>query len=94
MTDFYQPAPGVVWRPLDEGLVLLDTGRGHYFELNASGRRLFELLSGGESLRAAIEQLQRDYQIDPERLRSDMHTLCAELLAHGLIKEGSAAGSG
>lgn len=91
MTDHYQPAAGVVWRPLDEGLVLLDTGRGHYFELNASGRRLFELLCAGQSLPAAIEQLQSDYQIDPERLRSDMHGLCAELLAQGLITQGSAA---
>jgi hypothetical protein len=86
-TESYQPAPGVVWRPLDEGLVLLDTERGHYFELNASGRRLFELLCAGHSLPSAIGQLEGLYRIDPERLSEDMQALCAELLAQGLIVE-------
>ncbi len=91
MSDLYQAADGVVWRPLDDGLVLLDTGRGHYFELNASGRRMFELICAGQSLPKVICQLQNDYRIDPERLREDMQALCAELLAQGLIVENCRA---
>ena len=91
MSDLYQAANGVVWRPLDDGLVLLDTGRGHYFELNASGRRMFELICAGQSLPEAIGQLQNDYRVDPERLREDMQALCAELLAQGLIVENCRA---
>lgn len=85
MNDSYQAAPGVVWRALDDGLILLDTRRGHYFELNASGRRLFELISAGITLEAAIDQLQSSYAVDPQRLQTDMHALCAELLAQGLL---------
>jgi hypothetical protein len=85
MNERYQPAPGVVWRALDDGLILLDTRRGHYFELNASGRHLFELISAGHALSAAIERMQGSYEVDPLRLQADMRQLCAELLAQGLI---------
>ena len=85
MNDRYQPAPGVVWRVLDDGLVLLDTRRGHYFELNPSGRRMFELIGEGRALEEALSRMQDSYAVDPLQLQTDMQQLCVELLAQGLI---------
>lgn len=86
MRASFQPAEGLVWRPLDDGLVLLDSVRGLYFELNASGRAMFEALCAGHGREEILQELGERFDASAERLAADFDALCDELLSQSLIR--------
>lgn len=89
MSAGYEPAEGLVWRPLDDGLVLLDSVRGLYFELNASGRAMFEGLCEGQSRSQILDALGEQFEASREQLAGDLDALCQQLLTQGLLRRTS-----
>lgn len=83
--------PGVVWQHVDDGVMLLDVAKGQYFELNASGARMFQLLLEHPTMEQVQTVLLSEFEIDAARLRQDLDGLIASLRAAGLV---AAAGSG
>ena len=86
MSQHYEACPGVVWRALDDGLVLLDSARGLYFELNASARQMFEALCAGQPRSELLAGLSERFDVDPTTLAHDFDALCQQLLQQGLIR--------
>lgn len=86
MSAGYVPAEGLVWRPLDDGLVLLDSARGLYFELNASGRAMFEGLCAGDNREQILQALGQRFEVSSEQLAADLDALCLQLLEQGLLR--------
>ena len=76
----------VVHRRLASETVLLNIQTGHYYGMDETGGRFFEVLCEATSLGAAVESLTREFDAPAEQIREDMLRYCNELLEHGLIE--------
>ena len=72
----------------NESVILnLDTER--YFGLDAVGTRFLTLLTSSHNIQAAYDLLLKEYDVDPEILRSDLVELLDNLSKQGLVQVGS-----
>ncbi|HUA35243.1 MAG TPA: PqqD family protein [Candidatus Binataceae bacterium] len=76
----------VVWRELDEQVVIFDTARNQYFGLEGSGGAMWRTLVECGSTESALESLAEDFDADPEELRNDLDTLVKNLVERGLLQ--------
>lgn len=76
----------VVHRTLASETVLLNIETGHYYGMDASGGRFFEVMREAKSLTSAVEALVLEFDAPVEQIRQDMLRYCADLLEHGLIE--------
>jgi hypothetical protein len=87
MTPLARTCAHVLFQPVAEGGVLLDTRSETYFGLNAVGARVCELLPRHSSLDALCAELGREYaDVPAEMLRADVLELLDELVALGLLE--------
>jgi hypothetical protein len=66
--------------------VLLNVRSGRYFGLDEVGTRMWAALTSAESLRAACEALEGEYDVERERLERDVRALVGKLVEHGLVE--------
>lgn len=78
--------PAVVYRELEGEAVLLHTESGKYFGLDEVGSRAWSLLAGGQGVRQVLHTLLAEYEVDRERLESDLLRLIDEMAAHELVE--------
>jgi len=76
----------VVYRTLASETVLLNVQTGHYYGMDESGGRFFEVLREAKSLASAVATLSREFDAPVEQIRKDMLRYCVELLGNGLIE--------
>lgn len=84
-------AASAVFRPLEEGGVLLHVGTGAYFELNASGRFIWEQIAQGTDRAALIQALATQYDLEETTAGADVDEFLAELEARDLLDTTSPA---
>lgn len=78
--------PDHVWiRELEGGSVLLNLDSGSYFGLDDVGTDMWKALTTSDSLQDAYNGLLEQYDVEPERLREDLHDLIRQLAEHGLL---------
>ena len=78
----------VLAKELDGEAVLLDLSTETYFGLNATGLRMWRLLTTTPSISAALDILHDEYEVGPDELRGDLLQLLDELEARGLVRVG------
>ena len=71
---------------LDGDSVLLHVDSGQYFGLDRVGNEAWKVLSNGATLQDAYDQLLSQFDVEPDRLMSDLTTLIEELLSNGLLE--------
>jgi hypothetical protein len=76
----------VVHRTLASETVLLNIETGHYYGMDETGGRFFDVLRNAGSVGSAVTALTREFEASPEQIRIDMLRYCGELLEHGLIE--------
>jgi len=76
----------VLARDLDGELVLLNLDSEQYFGLDPVGTRMWVALTESPSVEAALDRLQAEYDVAPERLRADLDALLADLIRDGLVQ--------
>jgi hypothetical protein len=87
MTPLARSCVHVLFQPVAEGGVLLDTRSETYFGLNAVGARVCELLPRHSSLESLCAELGREYAgVPTETLRTDVTELLDELVGLGLLE--------
>lgn len=85
----------VVCRRLGSSAVLVDLETNQIFELNATGYRIWSLMSEGLDARAIGDRLQEEFAIDRTELDREVAELLMRLQQEGLVDESDAdAGSG
>ena len=67
--------------------VLLDLEGGIYYALDEVGTEIWNGLKGGETLAALEERILDRYEVEPDRLSSDLRRLLQELVEKDLIVE-------
>lgn len=81
-----RPSPSAVFRPLDTGGVVLDLTTGAYFELNATGRFLWEqMAASGISENALVDAASAQFGISQETAAMDVGTFLASLRERDLV---------
>lgn len=78
----------VVARELADESLLVHLGTGTYFGLDATGTRIWQLLSEHGSADAVLAELLVEFDVDEPRLRRDLADFIARLLDKGLLVAG------
>ena len=76
----------VLIRRLDGESVLLNLESERYFGLDATGTRMWELVTSQPSIGIAFEKLQEEYEVEPEILRTHLTELLSGLVENGLLQ--------
>ena len=69
----------------DSESVLFDLRSESYFGLDAVGTRTYRALEETQSVRAAFDRLSTEYNVEPPRLRRDLHAFVNRLHERGLL---------
>ncbi len=75
----------VVFAELGDQVVMLDTKAGRYYELDAVGTRVWELLEGRLSMAGLRDALTAEFDVDEETCLNDLSGFLEELAALGLV---------
>jgi predicted RND superfamily exporter protein len=75
----------IPWNVVDDEVVLLSLDSGHYYSLNESGRRIWELLDGENTIPDIIGVICEEFNVDQEKAVKDINELIDELLNEKLV---------
>ena len=76
----------VLFHDLGGEAVLLHLQSGKYFGLDAIGTRIWNLLVEYGALSIAYQTVLEEFDVDEDRLRSDLLALVDQLASNGLIR--------
>lgn len=79
----------VVRREWDGESVLLNLNTEHYHGLDQVASKMLDLLEEKDSLEHTLDALVEVYQVDRDRLKTDLDEFVEEMLEHGLLEASS-----
>ena len=88
--DRVRVAPDVLFRVISDEAVLVNLNTEVYLGLNPVGTRMWSVLKDARSVQAAYDELLREYEVEPARLRSDLEEFLQQLLDQSLIETAPA----
>jgi predicted transcriptional regulator len=80
------PSADVLVQELDGEAVLLNLDSERYFGLDDVGTRVWQHLLEHRLLERVCEEMEKEYEVDASRLRSDVLKLIEELIEAGIVK--------
>lgn len=83
----FSPDPAAVFRQLDSGGVILNVESGDYYQLNPTGRIIWEAIGDGAERESLIEKVTEIFDIDSDQAAVDVDQFLVELKARSLIRE-------
>ncbi len=85
MHKLYQKNPSVVCTELDDGAILLNLDTKYYYNLNATGLRIWQIMDEFKNPMEIAKKLVNEYEIDAERATASVVRLVKELEKEELI---------
>lgn len=79
----------IIWRMVDDEVLLLDTCTGDYFCLNESGTRIWALFNENKTVDETAKIISDEYQISFEEAKSDVLELVNNLEESRIIEKGT-----
>jgi len=76
----------VLVRHLDGESVLLNLETEKYFGLDATGTRMWEVVTNAPSIQEAYGLLTDEFEVEPEELRNHLAELLGKLVENGLLQ--------
>jgi hypothetical protein len=76
----------IVWREIDDEVVVLDLEGSAYFTVSRSGRTLWPLVVGGTSVEELAGQLVEQFSLEREVAERDVRSFLDSLLQEGLLE--------
>jgi hypothetical protein len=70
---------------LDDETVLMSLESGHYYGLEGTARRIWELLAAPRTVADLSRQLAAEYQVSPEQCAAEILPFIEELRREGLL---------
>jgi len=80
--------PDVRFRAVDDETVVIRQEAAEALVINDVAGRILELVDGHRVIADVVAQLHDEYDVDPERLRTDVYAYLEELLETGLLSRG------
>jgi hypothetical protein len=78
-------SPEVISQEVSGETVLLDLESENYFGLDEVGTRIWQLIKENNDLQAIYTTLLDEYEVDEQRLQTDLEALLGEISGLGLI---------
>jgi hypothetical protein len=72
-------------REVDDETVLLDLKSGHYFGLDGVGKRIWESVEAGQSLRETVAHIVAEYDVSEDQAATDVLEFAGSLAEKGLL---------
>jgi len=76
---------GLNWREIDGEVVVLDTERSHYLNLNPTGSVMWLMLAAGATERQLVHRLTQEFEVDEQTARQDVASFLASCRENGLL---------
>jgi hypothetical protein len=76
----------VLWNEVEGELILLNLATEKYFGLDTTGAAVWAAVIGSPTIEDACRELLATYDVEPERLRTDLQDLLREMTRHGLLE--------
>jgi hypothetical protein len=76
---------------VDGELLMMSVEQGRYFNLNAVGSRIWELLAAPVTVDGLVEALTAEYDVEPAAVRQQVELFLAALRERGLLAAVPAA---
>lgn len=80
-----KPSENVLFQEISGEYVLLNMESEKYFGLDEVGARVWQILSEDENPAKVLQQLEAEYDVDPQTLRNDVAKLIEEMKAEDLV---------
>lgn len=80
-----RPSEDVVFRRLENELVLVHLSTNRIYSLNTTGARFWELLEAGRGRSEIKDKLLREFDVTNEQLENEIETLLTALVSEGLV---------
>ena len=77
--------PQVMSRQVDDETVILDLKSGLYFGVDGVGKRIWESVEAGLSLRETAAAIVSEFAVDPARAETDILAFAGDLVERGLL---------
>ena len=78
-------SPEVISQEVSGETVLLDLESENYFGLDEVGTRIWQLIKETSDLQAIYKTLLEEYEVEEERLQTDLELLLGEISTLGLV---------
>lgn len=75
----------IVWRSVDDEIVILHRGDWEYLTVNEAGALLWTKLAEGATRAELVSSLQAEYEIDEQRADGDVQAFLTLLSEHNLL---------
>jgi hypothetical protein len=83
--------PSIIWTKLDKNLVLLNIELARYYETNAVGGLIWELLDEPRTVADIVDRVVARFRVDPEQCQADVLKFLEALGKSGLLARAEAA---
>ena len=80
-----RPNPNVIFRKLDDQIVLFHLGDDRFYELNGTAARFWELLNEGRDFSQIQEQMVSEFAVDRNQFAAEADALIASLRQQDLV---------
>ncbi len=80
-----KPNPNVIFRRLGEEVVLFNLETDHFYELNWTAARFWELLHAGRDSTEACEQMLEEFAVDSDQLVKEAKAFLVQLRREDLV---------
>lgn len=81
----FQIAPGLIWRLLDDNVVIVSPGVGKVRVLNGMATVIWQLMAESKSIDEIQEYLIAHYEVTIEQTQEDLQLFFTDLKDRGLI---------
>jgi hypothetical protein len=81
----YHKNPSVVYTELADGAVLLDLDTKHYYNLNETGVRIWQLIDDAKDASEVAEKLSKEFEVDSMKALASIERLLGDLEKNRLI---------
>lgn len=83
----YTISKDVMWKKIDDEIVIANSGKDDYCFLNATGSDVWEMIHKGISSDDMVTALCKKYDADEKTIKKEAEKLVKELLSAGLIEK-------
>jgi hypothetical protein len=80
-----KPNPNVLFKRLGDDMVLFNLDTDHFYELNGTAARFWELLHANGDAANVHEQMVEEFAVDRDQLGVEVNALLASLKEEGLV---------
>jgi hypothetical protein len=75
----------LVWREVDDQVIVLDKGTGHYLSINDSGALLWRQIAEGATRAELVARLRDDCELHEQAAARDVQAFISMMQEHGLL---------